>query len=157
MELWDAYDKDMNIIKGLTLVRGEPFSNDNIFHMVVDIGVIHRDGTYLLMKRDLNKTHPGEWEFTAGGSVIKGEKPIEAAYRELKEETGIIGETLIEVGRSIRVDRHAIYVLYLCHSDCSKDSVILQKGETIDYQWVNKDDADILVTSDDLKRTYKYI
>ena len=42
------------------------------------------------MQHDLRKHHGGEWEVTAGGSALQGENGLEAAIRELKEETGIV-------------------------------------------------------------------
>ena len=54
MELWDAYDEDFNIIEDITLVRGEEEKiPEGIFHLVVDILVKHKNGTYLLMLLNL--------------------------------------------------------------------------------------------------------
>ena len=50
IELWDAYDKDMNRIEGVKLVRGEPIP-DGMYHLVCDIAVRHSDGSWLLMRR----------------------------------------------------------------------------------------------------------
>ena len=36
---------------------------------------------------------------------------------------------------------------YLCVTDCKKDSIILQEGETIDYKWVDR--KSLLEMSDD--------
>ena len=50
MEIWDAYDENFNIIDGMTLVRGEEETiPEGVYHLVVDILVKHKDGTYLLM------------------------------------------------------------------------------------------------------------
>ena len=54
MELWDAYDNDFKIMKGITIVRGEPVPQ-GLFHLVCDVLVKHADGSYLLMQRDLRK------------------------------------------------------------------------------------------------------
>ena len=105
--------------------------------MVCDIVVKHVDGTYLLMQRDLNKHHGGLWELTSGGSAITGETPLRCATRELKEETGIDASNIKEIGRDINDDRHSLYVVYLCITNCDKNSIVLQKGETIDYKWVD--------------------
>ena len=37
-------------------------------------------------------------------------------------------------------DNHTIYVEFLCITDCRKDSIILQEGETSAYRWVTKDE-----------------
>lgn len=135
MELWDAYDKDFRKIQGITLIRGEAIP-EGTFHLVCDVIVRHTDGSYLLMQRDKRKHLGGMWEATAGGSAIQNESPLECAARELQEETGITSDNLVEVGR-VR-SRDTIYVEYLCVTDCKKDSVTLQEGETSAYKWVSR-------------------
>ena len=135
MELWDAYDKDSRKIQGITLIRGEAIP-EGTFHLVCDDIVRHTDGSYLLMQRDKRKHFGGMWEATAGGSAIQNESPLECAARELQEETGITSDNLVEVGR-VR-SRDTIYVEYLCVTDCKKDSVTLQEGETSAYKWVSR-------------------
>ena len=135
MELWDAYDAEFRKIEGVTLVRGEPVPA-RLFHLATDILVRHTDGSYLLMQRDWRKNFGGTWEATAGGSALKGESALECALRELQEETGIVSDHLDEVGRV--VGRDTVYVEYLCVTDCAKDSIRLQEGETIAYRWVSQ-------------------
>ena len=137
-ELWDAYDKNFNKIENMTLVRGEPIP-DGIYHLVSEVIVKHTDGSYLLMQRDFRKHHGGEWEVTAGGSALKGENGLEAAMRELKEETGLCADEMKEITRVVHDGHHSLYIIYLCASDFDKNSVVLQEGETIDYKWVEKE------------------
>ncbi len=139
MELWDAYDKDCNIIGGVTLVRGEPVP-DGTFHLVADVIVRHADGEYLLMQRDARKQYGGMWEATAGGSALRGETAYECAVRELREETGIESADLIEVGREVNTENRTIYVEFFCETGCDKGSVAMQEGETSAYKWVTKDE-----------------
>ena len=141
MELWDAYDKEFNIIEGKTLIRGEEIP-DGMYHLVCDIYVRHIDGDVLLMQRDFNKKNGGLWEATAGGSALKGETPLECAIRELKEETGIIEAEFREVGRQVWEKYKSIYVLYLATTSVNKDSIILQEGETIDYKWISESEIE---------------
>ncbi len=136
-ELWDAYDNEFNIINDITLVRGEPLS-DGIYHLVCEIIVKHIDGTFLLMQRDYQKHYGGMWEVTAGGSVLKGETPLSGAIRELKEETGLQVKDIEEIKRIVHDAHHSLYVVYLCVTDCEKDSIVLQQGETIAYKWIDK-------------------
>lgn len=139
MEVWDAYNKNFEQIEGMTLVRGEVIP-DEVYHLVSDIIVRHTDGDYLLMQRDARKHFGGMWEATAGGSALKGEDPLACATRELREETGIKSKALIEVGRVVNDRNHTIYVEFLCITDCEKDQVILQEGETSAFRWVTKDE-----------------
>lgn len=137
MEVWDAYNKEFEKIEGMTLIRGEAIP-DGVYHLVSDVIVRHADGTYLLMQRDSRKHFGGMWEATAGGSALKGEDPLACAIRELQEETGIQSEELTEVGRVISHD--TIYVEFLCVTDCEKEQVTLQEGETSAFRWVTKDE-----------------
>ena len=137
-EVWDAYDNKFNIIENRTLVRGEAIP-DGIYHLVCEIIVKHIDGTYLLMQRDFRKHLGGKWEVTAGGSALKGETPLMGAIRELKEETGLEAKGIKEIQRIVHDGHHSLYVEYLCVTDCEKDSISLQEGETVDYKWVDRD------------------
>ena len=139
MEIWDAYDRNLEKIEGMTLVRGEKIP-EGVYHLVCDIIVRHTDGEYLLMQRDSRKHYGGMWEATAGGSALQGESPLDCAIRELREETGIRAEYLEEVGRVRAAGRNAIYCEFLCITDCKKDSIILQEGETSAYKWVTQDE-----------------
>lgn len=40
-------------------------------------------------------------------------------------------------GSNPRIKRRN-YVEYLCVTDCEKDSIILQEGETVDYKWIDR-------------------
>jgi len=81
MEIWDAYNEN-EIKVGIDLIRGEKI-DEGLLHAVVVIIVYHEDGTYLLMKRDWNKSKfPGLWEAGASGCVLKSESFLEAAKRD---------------------------------------------------------------------------
>ena len=51
-EIWDAYDKEFNKIDNVTLVRGENIP-DGMYHLVGEIIVKHKDGTYKKMSEFL--------------------------------------------------------------------------------------------------------
>ena len=146
MELWDAYNSNFEKIEGMTLVREEQDKiPSGIYHLVCEILVRHTDGTYLLMKRDPTKPlFPDMWEATAGGSALRGESAMEGALRELREETGIVTEKLEQLDWSL--GKTCIHCRFLCVTDCAKDSIKLQKGETCDYRWVSA--QELLAMSD---------
>ncbi|WP_204983717.1 NUDIX hydrolase [Streptococcus equinus] len=139
MELWDAYDAHLNVIAGQVLVRGEKIPK-GVYHLVSEVIVRHQDGTYLLTQRNPRKNLGGMWEATAGGSALQGESPLECAKRELREETGILTDDFIEVGRVLHQRHQTYYVNYLCHTDVDKDSIVLQEGETSAYKWVTAEE-----------------
>ena len=109
-----------------------------MFLVVCEVIVRHKDGTFLLMQRDTVKHMGGRWELSAGGAAQQGETPLEAARRELREETGIVSDSWEELGRVVHYRRHVFFVEFLCRTDCPKDSVTLQPGETMAYRWVTR-------------------
>ncbi len=152
MEIWDAYYKN-GTPAGIDLVRGQPIPK-GLFHIVSGVVVRHIDGTYLLMQRDLNKDGwPGMWETGASGSILKGETPLQGAIRELREECGLSGEDMELV--FVCHNDVTFYWNYLCITDCPKDSVTLQEGETIAYKWVNKEDFLRFMESNEIVPTQK--
>ena len=136
-EAWDAYDGNFDLIPGVTLIRGQTMP-EGLYHLVCCTIVRHRDGEYLLMRRDGQKTFGGMWEATAGGSALHGETPLECAARELREETGIVPDSFTELGRDRDDAHHALFVEYLCLTDQDKDSVVVQPGETTAWRWVSR-------------------
>ena len=145
MEIWDAYYPD-GTLAGCNLVRGKPIPN-GLYHLVSEILVRHIDGDYLLMQRDPRKpNYGGYFEATAGGSALKGEKALSCAMRELQEETGIYAGTLTNIGRF--VSHNTIYENFLCVTDCDKNSVTLQEGETVSYKWISEAEFIDFVNSD---------
>lgn len=53
--------------------------------------VIVTDGTHVLLFADTDPGVPGSrWYITPGGGIDPGESPLEAAVRELHEETGLV-------------------------------------------------------------------
>ena len=157
MEYWDAYDRDGNKIAGVTLQRGEIIP-DGVYHLVSDVLLRHADGTILIMRRDPRKHFGGMWEATSGGSALAGESAEDCAKRELAEETGVRVDAVKEVGLEVNDERHTIYHEFYAETDCAKDSVKVQEGETVDYRWVTVDElralrAEELVT----KRMFNYV
>ncbi|MBQ8718315.1 MAG: NUDIX domain-containing protein [Clostridia bacterium] len=137
MELWDAYDAQGKST-GQTLVRGEPIPK-GCYHMVCEALVRHADGDYLLMRRDeRKKAYPGYLEATAGGSALCGEDALDCMRRELREETGITDAALTLVAQSRDDGEKALFFSYLALTDCDKDSIVLQEGETVEFAWVSE-------------------
>lgn len=135
-ELWDAYYADGSLA-GMDLVRDEAIP-EGLRHGVVEIIVMHKDGSVLVTRRDQRKkVYPGYYE-CSGGGVIKGETFLEGAKRELREETGICVDELTNIYTVI--SKHTLYKGYVCVTDMDKDAVVLQEGETIGYKWLSKEE-----------------
>lgn len=147
MELWDAYTED-GWLTGETLVRDEPIPAGR-YHMVCEILVRHKDGSFLAMRRAKSKSgFPGWWETTAGGSALGGEDSLLCAKRELLEETGLACEDFTRIGYEVFAPTHCLYHSFLCTVDCDKDSVRLQAGETEAYRWMTEQEFADFVNSD---------
>ena len=84
------------------------------YHLVCDVLIRHRDGTFLLTLRDDRKeAFPGCWEASAGGAAQAGENPEEAARREMREETGLEAEMLELIGITRNPKTRSVVYAYL--------------------------------------------
>ena len=147
MELWDAFHED-GTMAGKDLVRGEPVP-DGLYHKVSEVLIRHTDGDYLLMQRDFNKpSNPGKFEASAGGSVIKGESELECIKREILEETGIDTDDITPIGEYR--SKGTLWYSFLAVTDCEKDKITLQEGETVAYKWLNEQEFIEFVNSPEI-------
>ena len=137
METWDLYDEKGNKT-GETWERSRAYEiPEGRYHIVCDVLIRHRGGDFLLTLRDPRKDmYPGCWEASAGGSALSGETPEEGARREMLEETGLEAEKLELISVTQKPNSRSTVYAFVAVTDCEKDSVVLQEGETADYQWI---------------------
>ena len=140
-EKWDLIDINKNKT-GITHERnsGIPIPKD-MYHMAVEIWTINSKGEMLLTQRHPDKNYGLMWEAT-GGAVIAGESSIEAARRELYEETGIkVNECeLIYLGNVVG----DTYIMdeYMHVLDSEDITLNLQPEEVVDAMWVSKEELE---------------
>ena len=136
MELWDLYDRNCKPL-GKTHIRGEKIPAGE-YHIVVDIVSVNQKNQLLITKRHPHKKFGNQWEIT-GGSAISGEEPIDAAIRELFEETGLKAKRnqLLHCGTLVRDKSRCIHEFYFYKGNFSAEDIVLQEGETIDFKLVN--------------------
>lgn len=111
----------------------------DIYFAVVEIWV-KANGKLLLLQRSRNKDFGLKWE-CPGGTVRFGEKYVEAAQRELFEETGIFVDEkeLAYLGQTKRSN-------WICHSFLAEidadvdEKVRLQREECADFKLVSIED-----------------
>ena len=60
----------------------------------------------LVLRRGPHGRCPGSWE-TVHGTIERGETPVQASLRELREETGLVPERLYNVSRTEAFYQHA--------------------------------------------------
>ncbi len=72
-----------------------------------------QQGRVLLVKRDYGKRN---W-ILPGGTVESGESPMEAARREVQEETGLIVEVRHLCGIYYNAERDLLHVVFLCSQE----------------------------------------
>lgn len=144
MEYWDLLDDDRRMT-GETLLRGEPLPEGR-FHTIIGVWTIHDElKRVLLTKRAPEKLIcPNQWENT-GGSLVSGEESRPGAAREVREETGMDcrPEDLHYI-KTIRIPS-AFVDCYIYHTTIPADGIILQEGETVDWQWATLEDIDALI------------
>lgn len=145
VEIWDAYDAQENKL-GYDIFRGDTLQDD-VYHIAVEIYVFSRNGNVLITQRSAAKTYPLKWENT-GGSVLKGETPVQGAIRELNEETGLRVTEAQLCPAYTEVKHPCIYKCFVALVD-GNENIKLQKGETVDYKWLPHDDFLKFIKSDE--------
>ena len=99
LSIFEGIDKRIEMIIGAP----NPYSRDNfVGHITASGLVIQGDKVLLILHPYIKK-----W-FQPGGHIDEGESPIEAAIREVYEETGLVCMSAIEDPEPIDVDVHEI-------------------------------------------------
>lgn len=132
-ELWDLTDESGAPL-GITHRRSDPVPA-GAFHVVASVCVELSGGSVLMTRRAETKDWPLAWELPAG-SALAGETSVEAASRELAEETGlrVAPEDLVLVGRV--VEESALFDLYAARI-ADDDDLDLDPLEVCESEWVS--------------------
>lgn len=156
MEEWDIYDRNCEKI-GKTCIRGKYQLQENEYHLVVHIWLFTQDGKILLTQRAPNKeTAPLKWE-CIGGSIVKGENPIDGAIRELKEEIGIeLKENDLHLFRQERREHYNdfFFAYYTIVPEEIINKIQFADGEVIDKKWVTIDEFINMLKKETVQNIY---
>lgn len=111
-EYFEIVDELGNVI-GLAN-RKECHNHTFLLHRVSHIIVFNlKDELYLQKRADTKDIQPGKWDTSVGGHLLPGETYEIAAYRELREELGIV---------STDITLEHLYD-YIWQSDCEQEMV----------------------------------
>ena len=101
---------------------------------VVMVSPVDTDGWVLPQERDEHAPiEPDKW-CLVGGGVEEGESPETAAYRELEEETGIVCDDLVSLGRhDLPCAYHGrdVVDLFTARTSVTDDTVVCGEGRQI--------------------------
>jgi len=159
MEEWDIYNKDLEKT-GKTCVRGKYKLQENEYHLVVHVWILTKDGKILLTQRSKDKeTNPLKWE-GPGGSVIKGETPIEGAKRETLEEIGLdIPKENFCLFRQERREKDFndfFFAYYVIVEEDIINEIRFLDNEVVDKKWVTIEEFNKILDEGDVIKTLNY-
>ena len=158
MEIWDIYDCN-RVRTGRKHIRGKPML-DGDYHIVVHVWIQNSHGEFLITKRTPNKEYPNLWECT-GGSAVTGDTSLDAALREVKEETGLTldarnGRVIV----SYRREKHKMADfcdVWLFKQDFDIAEIVLQQGETCDAKWATHEEIRNMIETGEFVPLFDYL
>lgn len=110
---------------------------------VAAIAAYNAEGLFLWGKRNDN----GKWT-NPGGHMEPGEEPLEAARRELEEETGLKGQDFQYLGRGLAGrDGSVLVYCYRCIAEGEIDTSDDPDEECEEWRWIEPEDIPEEITS----------
>ena len=106
-------------------------------HAAGTLLICNNTGRFLLAKRSALSNFPKTWAIV-GGAIDEGEKPLEAAKRELYEETKIDPEKIKFTFWELQKDYGVDFYLFLGY--CNEEFTPILNKENIDWGWFTLDD-----------------
>lgn len=141
----------------------EEILDKKLIHRVIHVVVEDENGNVLLQLRGPNvKTDKNTWDFAVGGYVDAGENYKQAALRELKEELGIDGFDVEDLGvkrESILIDEYDInrFVGEFKLVIPRDYQLVVEEKEVAEIKWFTKDELKELIRSGSPKITQYFM
>lgn len=149
-EVLDIFTRDGEYLG--TKTRSEcHLKNPGFYHKPVWIWIVNDDGQFLVQKRsEAKKWFAGYWDIPSAGHLNAGEKPVDGAVRETKEELGIDTkpEDYRYVGEYISDTTWELGQVYLLKSNVKAEDMKLQEEEVEQVKWLSFDEFEDLLNSD---------
>ncbi len=135
-----------------------------LFHPTVHVWFFTSNGYLLFQQRAFSKeTFPGLWDASVAGHISAGEKIINSAIRETKEEIGldISVNDLKKIGIHKCIRKHnknlidcEFHHIFISKLKVSIESLSLQKSEVNDVKLVSISDFEQVLTNKHLSKHY---
>lgn len=149
-ESWDLYDACRRPL-GRQIFRGQPIPS-GAHILVCEVWTVNPRGQVLITLRAPEKeAYPNKWEST-GGAAVAGEGSLDAAIRELREETGIQAKQHQLHLLHSDVNDTSILDSYMCLQDMDISQMTMQAGETVAARWVWPDELYSMARDETLAR-----
>jgi 8-oxo-dGTP diphosphatase len=124
--------------------------------VVIVKGAVLNNGKLLIVQRAQNeKIAAGTWECPGGKAELREELET-ALKREIKEETGLNADVVkILYAAALNTDQTKQFVIltYLCKS---VDHTVTLSQEHMDYRWVTRDEAKLLLAPNIIRDFERY-
>lgn len=136
-EYWDVYNRYRQKTGKVIKRNSSERLQDGEYHLVIT-GIIQNSKKQILItKRNTEKKlYGGLWECTSG-SVMIGERTIDAVIREIKEEIGIIlKESEAKFLGTIK-EKDYFRDIWLFKKDISLQDIEFNDGEVSDVAWIS--------------------
>lgn len=135
-------------------------------HGISAVALINKNGKLLIQKRaSTKKNEPNKWDLSGAGHMDVGERPQEAAIRELYEELGVKVQEkelkLIDTYlNKVQLDsetfiNHFTY-LFILEKDISLKNIVMKKSEVSNIMLVDKQQYCKLLKAGDMVMGFRY-
>lgn len=148
MEILDVLDENGNLIAKRERVDDGKNLLDGEFNLVVHVWIMNSNGEFIITKRSMNKKNrPNIWEIT-GGCILSGERSIDGALREVKEELGI--ELDIDNAKyfsKVKRDKRLVDIWFFKQDFDIKD-IVIEPKEVSEVKFVKLEEIISLIEQD---------
>jgi ADP-ribose pyrophosphatase YjhB (NUDIX family) len=105
-------------------------------------------GEILLQRRGDVVSYPGLWNDSASGHVDVGETYLEAALRETKEEIGVSGVSLVELGKHYGEEKEGSRIrkaFNMLYCGVFNGTPVIDPSEVSEAAWFSRDEVARLI------------